>query len=98
ANARGAWSSGKDPRWSDNRGYEAGAQSQGSDDAAFLRASSSFIDADDAHERLSGLIDDSQPYAAQLAGGAPLTQGKGVGSGPARYKAKTGPRTNGGQN
>ena len=49
---------------------------------------------DYAHERLAGLIDDSQPYAPQLAGGAPLTQTKGVGSGPPKYRPKTGPRTN----
>jgi len=49
---------------------------------------------DYAHEGLSPLIDDSQPYNKLLAGGAPLTKGKGVGAGTPRYAPKTGPRTN----
>jgi hypothetical protein len=44
----------------------------------------------DPDERVAGVIDDSQPYDPLLPGGAPLTQGKGVGSGPPRYAPKTG--------
>jgi hypothetical protein len=46
---------------------------------------------DNVHERLAGLIDDSQPYDPLLAGGAPLTHGKGVGDGKVRYAPKSGP-------
>jgi hypothetical protein len=58
------------------------------DNEAFLRASDTGPDIDAPHQRLSGLIDDSQPYDPVLTGGAPLTRGKGIGPGSPRHAPK----------
>jgi hypothetical protein len=86
-------------RYDDDTGYRRGAQSQGDDDASFLRPSWTG-ERDDAHERLSGLIDGQvdQPSGPMLTGGGPVSSNKrgGVGDGTPRYRPKTGPRTNDG--
>ena len=88
---------GYNSRWDDDTGVERGAEygfSNTADDKAFLRPSS-LGDYDVAHERLAGLIDDSQPYDPRLTGGTGLTHGKGVGDGKPRYTPKApGPQSN----
>src|SRR5262249_24977857 len=83
---------GYNAKFSDDDGHVRGANWDDSDSHG-LRNKLPDERRDDAHEGLAPLIDDSQPYAAQLAGGAPLTKGKGIGSAP-RPRVNTGPRTN----
>jgi hypothetical protein len=89
---------GANAKFDDAGGVERGEYGFGRcyDDYAFCSPSQRKTDRDVAHEKLAGLLDDSQPYDPLLPGGAPLTKGKGVGSGPPKVKPKTGPRQNGG--
>src|SRR5262249_10123334 len=84
---------GYNARWDDDRGFERGTGAYTDSDSG-LRNKLPDERVHYAHEGLSPLIDDSQPYDKMLAGGAPLTKGKGVGAGTPRYAPKTGPRTN----
>ena len=96
---RGNWDAsasgqGYNSKFADDTGYQRGAlgfTDAGGDAALYNRMPDESRDYD--HEGLSPLIDDSQPHDKMLAGGAPLTKGKGVGSDPAP-RANTGPRTN----
>ena len=97
--ARGNWDAsasgeGYNARWNDDKGYERGT-------GAYTDSNSGLVQklpderVDYAHEGLSPLLDDSQPYDKMLPGGAALTKGKGVGAGKPRYGAKPlAPRTN----
>jgi hypothetical protein len=86
---------GYNAKFDDDYGYRAGQgaySDEGGDGALTNKLADERVDY--AHEGLSPLIDDSQPYDKLLTGGAGLTKGKGVGAGKPRFAPKTGPRTN----
>jgi hypothetical protein len=84
----------------DTYGWKRGNGAYSKDDLSF-GAPSKKRDKNDASSKLFGLDDDDSGMGSGskwLGGGGPLSKSRGVGSGPPKFRPKTGPRTNGGVN
>lgn len=77
-------------RYDDDTGFERGAIHADSDSHG-LREKLPDEAGENIHEKLAGLIQDSQPYDPLIAGSSPLTHRKDVGDGKVRYAPKSGP-------
>jgi hypothetical protein len=91
---------GYNSKFDDDTGFERGALGFTDDDKAFRRPSQSkTYGHEGAHDRLANIIDSDESMGSgnkMTGGGGPLSQKRGVGSGPPRYRPKTGPQTNDG--
>jgi hypothetical protein len=83
-------------RWNDDTGYVRGAQSQGSDDAAFLRPSQSRTDQSLPQDISGDVFDHSGPAGPLLTGAGPVKPVGGDVGARKRYKLGKGPASNGG--
>ncbi len=82
-------------RWNDDEGYKRGEGAYAGDDKAFRRPSQSRTDSEQPLDIFGEVMGHSGPGGPMLTGGGPVRQ-IGGGSGPPRYKPKTGPQSNGG--
>lgn len=84
---------GYNAKWSDSDGHERGAQSQGADDASFLRPSWEGDYSDAPHTRLSQLIDNQEDFGSGnklTGGGGPVSRNLPEGDSSPRYAPKSG--------
>jgi len=78
---------GRNAKFSDDDGHRKGSNWQDSDSHGLVNRYPDEL-SEGPHEKLAGLIDDSQPYDPLVPGGAPLTHGKDVGDGKPRFAPK----------